>query len=191
MAFRDNNGFVPRTDYFYNVEQAVGPTGVNNRSDVYLVQYLLKGIWEPHGPTVDGWIGPQTNAYIKAFQKQIRQQKVDVAVDGRVDRALSARSSVSKTAYTILAMNHCLRGVNPKAYELLPARVPLNAQPLANPYNPPPGLAPGDEWGDPLIAGGPYIVAKVLHKWQNKEQYVFVWSNGAKTEAGPVVEHNY
>jgi hypothetical protein len=192
MAFRDTSQITPRLPHFFNVEQAVGPTGVNGRSDVMLVQYLLRGIYAPHGPAVDGWIGPITNAYIKAFQKEIRGRGADVATDGRVDRATSVRSSITKTVYTILVLNQSLRSIDPNAFKRIPEQVPLSANPRSNPYNAVPGAgtpAPMQDWGHQLIAGGPYVVDKVLYVHAGGSQYVLVWSDGTKTPVGPVFSH--
>ncbi|MCC6536019.1 MAG: hypothetical protein IT162_00610 [Bryobacterales bacterium] len=124
--------------YVYNVEQAVGKTGVNATADVKLVQYLLRGIYgaQAAGLAVDGWIGPTTISWIEKFQKEMKAKGVNLLTDGRVDRAFAATSTVSKTIYTILVMNTELEKRNPPAWAALPTQVALNPHPRPNPYNP-------------------------------------------------------
>ena len=55
---------------------------------------------------------------------------------GRIDRAFAEISTVSKTVYTILALNRALRKKDPGAYAKIPAMIPLNKVPRPNPYNP-------------------------------------------------------
>lgn len=145
MAFKE-----PGSKPFYNVEQAVGPTGVNKNGDVKLVQYMLRYIYgtEAAGLAIDGWIGPITNYWIKRFQLEMKAVGNKIATDGRVDRAFGSTSSVSKTLYTIVALNHMLKVRNPAAFQQLPANVPLNSTPSSNPYNP---EAPTTV---PTVAGG-------------------------------------
>jgi hypothetical protein len=141
----------PTTDrvmpYMYNVEQAVGVNSPNASGDVKLVQYMLKGIYKEKAANlvVDGYIGPITVGWIRTFQSDIRQQNGNVMIDGRVDRAFSIMSSVSRTVYTIVLLNWKLSRVNPAAYAALPASVPLNGNPRPNPYNPKPEPGPGPE----------------------------------------------
>jgi hypothetical protein len=122
----------------YNVEQAVGRNGPNANGDVKLVQYMLKHVYGARavGLAVDGYIGPITVGWIDTFQKEMKASVVNVLTDSRVDRAFAEKSTVSKTFYTILALNSELRNRNPAAYAGLPGQVPLNPKPRANPYNP-------------------------------------------------------
>lgn len=122
----------------YNVEQAVGKTGVNAQGDVKLVQYMLKNIYGALGAglAVDGWIGPTTNSWIERFQKDAIAQGNNLLADGRIDRALAQVSSVSKTTYAVIVMNTKLKQVNPAAYAALPNAVPLSPVPKPGPYNP-------------------------------------------------------
>lgn len=133
MAFEEKG---PGT--FYNVEKAVGATGVNLNGDVKLVQYMIKNIYgsQAAGLVVDGWIGPTTNSWIKKFQNDMKAKGNKIATDGLVNRAFGSTSSVSKTIYTIVALNACLKSMNPTAFQQLPTQVPLNNTPSANPYNP-------------------------------------------------------
>lgn len=124
--------------YLYNVEQAVGVNSPNASGDVKLVQYMLKGIYKEKAANllVDGYIGPITIGWIRTFQSDIRAENGNVMVDGRVDRAFSIKSSVSRTVYTVVFLNWKLSRVNPAAYAALPGSVPLNGNPRPNPYNP-------------------------------------------------------
>jgi hypothetical protein len=122
----------------YNVEQAVGRNSPNANGDVKLVQYMLKHVYgaQADGMVVDGFIGPITVGWIDKFQKDTKAAGVNVLADSRVDRAFAERSTVSKTFYTILALNAELKKRNPAAYAALPSQVPINQTPRTNPYNP-------------------------------------------------------
>jgi hypothetical protein len=112
----------------YNVTLAVGPerTAPNRRDDVMLVQYFLKGIakrpqgdplvfsgdWVPPRTVtgkpfqVDGLMGTDTAAWIKSYQNALAKGRPsDILTDGRIDRMLGFRSSISHTFYTILFLN--------------------------------------------------------------------------------------
>lgn len=109
----------------YLVEEVVGAAGINKRDDVLLVQLLLKiatetgggseGFQPPGEPMidVDGVCGPLTQRYIKYFQQEVNRRRNGKLVeqDGLVDpvRTGAARSSLSHTMYTILALNAALR----------------------------------------------------------------------------------
>jgi hypothetical protein len=131
-------GPTPGSGSVYNVEQAVGKNSPNAAGDVKLVQYMLKHVYgtEASGLTVDGFIGPITVSWIDKFQKDTKTSGVNVLADSRVDRAFASHSTVSKTYYTILALNSELKKRNPGAYAALPSHVLLNKNPRANPYNP-------------------------------------------------------
>ena len=109
----------------YLVEQVGGPAGRNKRDDLLLVQLLLKiatetgggseGFKPPGEPMIepDGICGPLTQRYIKYFQQEVnrRQNRTLIEQDGLVDpvRTGAARSSISHTMYTILALNAAFR----------------------------------------------------------------------------------
>ena len=109
----------------YLVEKSVGPGGMNQRDDVQLVQLLLKiatesapgspGFQPPGEPMIepDGQCGPITQRYIKYFQQEVnrRQNKKLIELDGMVDpvRTGAARSSITHSFYTILALNAAMR----------------------------------------------------------------------------------
>lgn len=110
---------------FYNVNFAVGNNAPNKRDDVLLVQWMLKHVYADHpllSPPeakplkVDGWIGPQTIKWIKAFQADMRRAGRQCALDGRVDSARKAFGAVSKLPYTILWLNSVFLAANPVVY---------------------------------------------------------------------------
>src|SRR5689334_18818284 len=103
---------------YYNVHSAVAAGAPNRRDDVLLVQWLLHRVYadhpnfsapDPAAPgtprgdvTIDGIVGPQTVAWITAFQNDVRQLGLSCAVDGRVDSACTADGGVSRMSHTIL-----------------------------------------------------------------------------------------
>jgi hypothetical protein len=111
MAFRD---YLDSTNIpsFYNVTMAVGPGCPNRRDDVMLVQYLLNEVFTAPGRSdfndfgnaiaVDGLCGPITNGAIRKFQNMLRRKGINIATDGRVDRARGRVSAITHTDYTIL-----------------------------------------------------------------------------------------
>ncbi|MCX6612112.1 MAG: hypothetical protein NTW74_14815 [Acidobacteria bacterium] len=137
MAYQ-HNGPAPNNGKFYNVEQAVGLSGVNASGDVKLVQYMLRSLYgsEAAALVVDGWIGPNTISWIRRFQQDSKASGINVLVDARIDRAFAEISTVSKTVYTMLALNRALRKKDPDAYAKIPVVIPLNKVPRPNPYNP-------------------------------------------------------
>lgn len=124
---------------FYNVEKAVGVSSPNEREDVRMVQYMIKSLYREAAAdlVVDGWIGPTTVKWIHNFQTKVKSLGGSIAVDSRVDRALGAQSSVSKTTYTIVHLNVFLMKGNPAAFAALPSVVKLTpASQVGSPYNP-------------------------------------------------------
>ncbi len=117
---------------YYNVNFAVGNGATNRRDDVFLVQWMLQHIYKDD-PTffapeskplaVDGWIGPQTIKWIRAFQSDVIRRGFALHPDGRVDSARKAVGAVSKLPYTILLMNAFFHQANPKVF-LNPASDP-------------------------------------------------------------------
>lgn len=174
----------PVMPYMYNVEQAVGVNSPNASGDVKLVQYMLKGVYQAKAANllVDGYIGPITIGWIRTFQSDVRAQNGNVMVDGRVDRAFSIKSSVSRTVYTIVFLNWRLSRVNPSAYAALPSSVPLSGNPRPNPYNPKPEPTP-----PPFEqAGTTRRVGEAYYHWIDKEGRIGVckWTpgGGGRTE---------
>ena len=114
-------------DSFYNVTMAVGPVGTapNRRDDVLLVQYLFAnivdaGVWVPPKTAkpfqVNGRMGPALAEWIKAYQAS---KQAFLFQDGRIDRALGARTSNSQMQYTILVLNNDFQTANLKKFEAL------------------------------------------------------------------------
>ena len=111
---------------YYNVNYAVGNQAPNMRDDVLLVQWMLHRVFTDHPLfippeakrlAIDGWIGPQTIKWIKAFQATIRRNGRPCAFDGRVDSARKSAGSISKSPYTVLWLNSALRSANPTVFE--------------------------------------------------------------------------
>jgi hypothetical protein len=134
MAFRDPG--VPSDTLpngFFNVSRSVGKGGSNDRGDLMLVQLLLKKYYAKIGSVlpeikpppgkmvVDGMYGPTTATWIVRFQLlQNPKWTRGIACDGLVDRAKDPWfGSISGTTYTILALNHRLRQLDPQGYERL------------------------------------------------------------------------
>lgn len=111
---------------YYALNHAVGDRSPNRRDDILLVQWLLHRVYADHplftAPppgdiTVDGLVGPQTVAWIAAFQADVCRLGLSCTVDGRVDAAPKATVGDSRTPYTILWLNAALRAANPATFE--------------------------------------------------------------------------
>jgi hypothetical protein len=116
--------------YFYNVDEAVGPSCPNRRDDVLLVQYFLKVAFDngkaydpplvpPAGQplTVTGMADPITFRWIKDFQEQAKKKGHKNALDGRVDKAKGTGiGTISHTQYTITFLNLTYKKVRPNDY---------------------------------------------------------------------------
>jgi hypothetical protein len=139
MAFVQTIGAFGQEKVLFNIEQSVGANGVNAPDDVRLVQYLLRAHYGvcAAGLAMDGWGGPETNGWIKAFQEDMRAAGNNVLVDGRLDRAFGETSSVSHTVYGMVLLNLSVARNNPAAFGALPHVVELNPNPRANPYDAP------------------------------------------------------
>jgi hypothetical protein len=130
MAFKDAG--VPDAEVlptgFYNVSRAVGKGSANRKGDVMLVQLLLKLFYDkrkhpkpPGKMVVDGLYGPTTATWLIQYQlRENPQWPRGIATDGVVDRAKDPWfGSISETTYTILALNHRLRQVDPQLFNNL------------------------------------------------------------------------
>jgi len=116
--------------WYYNVSYAVGVGGINRSDDVMLVQYLLKKVFEnakygPAKPTsnmnVDGFYGPITASYIRAYQRrdQTVNPSASVVMDGRIDKAVSSdglSGDISDRVYCIAALNLSLQQDHPSIF---------------------------------------------------------------------------
>lgn len=108
---------------FYNVDSAVGKNCPNQTLDVMIVQFFLRELsahpdFMSHGRpsqpcAVDGWYGPNTQAWIDWMQAFFKSKGMSITVDGRIDPAPNsdwdAKSSVSQTKYTITHINGSFR----------------------------------------------------------------------------------
>ena len=121
MAFVEIFTESPLIPLFCNVHAPVGPMAANLRSDVLLVQYLLKVYWDGSGKpkppgkplVVDGYAGQVTFDYIKAFQAAGKAGGVNILPDGRVDRAQGAFGGVTGSQYTVLHLNNAFHSRRP------------------------------------------------------------------------------
>jgi len=96
--------FLKGSMHFWGISQDVGWGCTNHWADVMLVQYMLSAAWFEAGLTCDGIFGPKTAAAIKSWQKAYGPA---LKADGKIDavNGSNLRSSVSKTIYTMLALN--------------------------------------------------------------------------------------
>jgi hypothetical protein len=108
---------------FCNIHASVGPRCVNGRTDVLLVQYLLK-VYFQGAPIpspikepleVDGWAGNVTFAYIKLFQTHLKTRGHNILPDGRVDRAQGFFGNITGSQYTITHLNNAFNMRRPGA----------------------------------------------------------------------------
>jgi hypothetical protein len=131
---------------FYNVVHAVGANCPNMRDDVKLIQYMLIALYEkavaegmskPAGElTVTGVCDSVTMNWILKFQMDAgKAHPGKIAIDNRMDRVRqkSFVGSISKTVYTLAALNASLLKLNTEAFVALPGIIPLE-----NPSNVPP-----------------------------------------------------
>lgn len=130
MVFLDtgNNG----NRGFYNVTKAVGYGCSNLMDDVKMVQFFLKRINRAHQfyktsetMKVDGYCGPITRRWIVQFQIYCRKQGNNYMIDGIVDKAGNENnpdkmySSISKTIYTVRALNNGMFWLDREVYQTL------------------------------------------------------------------------
>jgi hypothetical protein len=109
---------------FYDVEASVGRNGMNNRTDVLLVQFLLASALTnpnfqaagPPGPIQANGIPDQpTLDGILFFQTVLRQQSVAYAtVDGRFDPVPGVRPSTrNRVQYGMVMLNMAFDAARP------------------------------------------------------------------------------
>ena len=137
-----------RLPEMYNVIYSVGLNSANYFKDVKLVQYCLQKIYStghyaaPKGTmTVDGICGPTTRAWIKAFQNEMVSQGWCMSPDGRVDRA-PANPNAHNVTHTITMLNAELKRLNPNAWVMLPAAVPISPGTPSGAAPKPPAVTP-------------------------------------------------
>lgn len=113
-------------DYdFMLISDSVGANAANWWTDIQLVQYLIGNVYDYAAKGAGNWqvklseseLGAfpdpnkdykalrRTAALIKRFQEDCVKQGIAVYPDGRVDRARTAKSSITKSPYTILVAN--------------------------------------------------------------------------------------
>lgn len=143
----------PDFPVLYDLEQAVGSNAPNAHEDVRLVQYMLKCFYgsQAGNLSIDGYFGGITGSWITRFQLDCKKAGNEVLADGRMDRAFGITASVSKTIYTIVLLNYCLRKTNRDAFDAIPQQVKLNPNPKANPYNPAKATGPKTFQTEPVL----------------------------------------
>ena len=134
MAFIDQDSENPSGPTFYNVFSAVGYGCPNLEEDVKVVQFFLQRFFslsqfadkKPWGAmTIDGKVGPITRAWILRSQILMRNEGVNMMVDGVVDKAGSVagagnrESTISHTEYAIRMLNNALRKLDTPVYKTL------------------------------------------------------------------------
>lgn len=118
---------------FYNVTMAVGTNAPNRRDDAFMVQYMLKRVYErpayknftltPQQGTmsVDGVCGPITVRWIRHFQLDVRNVVGGpIFVDGRIDYADKGYGSISGTQYTIFYLNDAFEAHYKEIFDNMP-----------------------------------------------------------------------
>ena len=117
--------------YYYNVSKSVGPGRTNNKTDVALVQTLLRNCYDTSDVAdlqIDGDCGPKTRAAIKKFQVEFSLHSHKAGLepleqDGIVTRADNFGfdgPGGNIVAYTIVALNYTLKQLKPSVWEYLP-----------------------------------------------------------------------
>ena len=134
MAFIDQDSQDPSGPTFYNVFSSVGYGCPNMEEDVKVVQFFLQRFFsladfkdkKPWGTmTVDGKVGPVTRAWILKSQLVMRNDGVNISVDGIVDKAGTVpgagnrESTISHTDYAIRMLNNALRKRDTAVYKTL------------------------------------------------------------------------
>lgn len=112
---------------FYNIDAAVGDRGLNERTDVLLVQYLLKENTRLKslsylqaqevggGSPVDGVWTPHWGTLLHNYQNDLRHRGKPIVIDGRVDPVVAGRvrGPIQHMQYTILWLNMGYQEVRP------------------------------------------------------------------------------
>jgi hypothetical protein len=130
--------------FLFNVVRAVGKNCPNLEDDVKLVHYLLIKFYDVGGRSTggakpNGVISFESGAYSDATENWITKAQIDinffaglrptVAMDKRVDRIRSKdnlfQSSLTKTTYTLAALNSFVQRFDPLGFLALPAFVPV------------------------------------------------------------------
>ncbi|MBS1824001.1 MAG: peptidoglycan-binding protein [Acidobacteria bacterium] len=131
MAYKETKHWSGDMKYYFNVSKSVGPGRTNNKTDVALVQTLLRNCYDGNeiaNLQIDGDCGPKTRAAIKKFQIEFSLHSVKAGhepleQDGIVTRADNFGfdgPGGNIVAYTIVALNFTLKNLKPKVWENLP-----------------------------------------------------------------------
>lgn len=131
MAYKETRHFNEELKYFFNISKSVGPYRTNRRTDVALVQTLLRNCYDNGDIAklqIDGDCGPKTRAAIRKFQQEYSYYSMQAGLealekDGIVTRADNFGfdgPNGTIIAYTIVALNYTLFQLKPKVWENLP-----------------------------------------------------------------------
>src|SRR5690349_14865511 len=115
MAYRETKYYSGDLPFFWNVSKSVGPTRPNRKTDVALVQALLRKSYSSSFITnlaIDGDCGPVTRAAIAKFQQDFSTYSVGAGLeplekDGIVTSADNfgfEGGGKTYTAFTIVAL---------------------------------------------------------------------------------------
>ncbi|MBL8175764.1 MAG: peptidoglycan-binding protein [Bryobacterales bacterium] len=131
MAYKETRFPNGKLNYFYNVSTSVGPHRPNRRTDVALVQTLLRYCYKDGDVAnlkIDGHCGPKTRAAIRFFQREFSYHALKAGMqalekDGIVTVAdnLGFEGPNDKpVAYTIVALNFTLFRLKPDFWQNIP-----------------------------------------------------------------------
>jgi peptidoglycan hydrolase-like protein with peptidoglycan-binding domain len=131
MAYKETKIYNDDLKYFYNVSSAVGPSMPNAKSDVALVQALLRYCYDTTEIAklkVDGILGTKTRAAIRKFQNEFSHHSKAAGLqplecDGIVTRANNFGFDGKDggiVAFTIVALNFSLKRLKASKWSNLP-----------------------------------------------------------------------
>ncbi len=131
MAYKETKYSSDDLKYFFNVSSSVGPSRPNSKTDVALVQALLRNCYDTGDIAklkIDGDCGPKTRAAIRKFQDEFSRHSTKAGLealekDGIVTRANNQGFDGPNgkiVAFTIVALNYTLKNLKPQVFENLP-----------------------------------------------------------------------
>lgn len=131
MAYKETKHWSDEMKYYFNVSKSVGPNRPNSKTDVALVQALLRNCYDTTDIAklkIDGDFGPKTKAAIRKFQEEFSHHSVNAGLqalekDGIVTRAdnMGFDGPNGKIiAYTIVALNYTLKQLKPDFWQNMP-----------------------------------------------------------------------
>lgn len=127
--------------FFFNVVRAVGQNCPNLEADVQMVHYFLIKLYDasPRLQKPQGVIDFNFGGYSAATENWIAKCQIDinftlalrppVAMDKRIDRIINKdnqfQGSLTKTSYTLAALNSFLQRFDPQGFLATPTFVPV------------------------------------------------------------------